>query len=595
VSAGVLCLGINLPPLLRSRQLGAVLLTLTIVLALVSWFGFARVEARLATLVGDEAYKEGRLSLWNRLLTLAKDYPVWGTGYGTFQYVEPLCRSDPADEQIYSNAENDYLEGLVEGGLVRLALSFLAIGLVFQLGYRAVRRPPHPALSPGARRRGQGEGGSWQSGLAMGALVGFLSLAIQSLVDFGLHIPAIAVLTTVLCAQVCALGSTSGISRLRLWGLAPIAGTVLAIGLGLAFGLEGWRMHRVQELRRAAAAASGASESDSYAQQVDYLTSAARLAPGHARLQIDLALAHFDQYRQQRRRLQLRDSLAGTAQVVSDLAAVGPAILGRHAVVTTALAWLALSEAREEFSQAEEKQLVRKYLVPALRCFLQARDLCPVLPEPQRILANNANQLAHADPRRAYLERAAWVVPYDPGLWYLCGEEWLDEQPDETWKDWQRSLRLSDLYLSLILEKSAARLGPREICALVLPHDPKLLLEAALRLYPQPAAERQPFLEEALGILEKQSAPLTATDLHLKALILSAWDRSEEALAIYQAALAQEPRQASWRLELARVLYHQKHLREAHQELLILLAQQPNHNNARTLLTMVERRIAESK
>jgi O-antigen ligase len=129
VSGWMVCLAIYFRVFVRLRQLGAVLLTLSIVLALVSWFGFARVEARLATLWPDEIRKEGRLSLWHRMLPLVKDFPVWGTGYGTFQYVEPLCRSDPTDEEIYTNAENEYLEGLVEGGFVRLLLSLFAIGL----------------------------------------------------------------------------------------------------------------------------------------------------------------------------------------------------------------------------------------------------------------------------------------------------------------------------------------------------------------------------------------------------------------------------------------------------------------------------------
>jgi tetratricopeptide (TPR) repeat protein len=577
-SGAIFCVGINWPWLLRSRQQGAILLTLLIVFALVNWFGFARVEARLATLIGDTAYKEGRLSLWSRLLTVAKEYPVWGTGYGTFQYVEPLCRSDPTDEEIYTNAENEYLEGLVEGGLVRLTLSLLAIGLVFQLGYRAVRHHED----------------TLKSGLAIGALFGFLALVVQSVADFGLHIPSIALLATVLCAQVCSLGGTSTVHRLRLWGLAPLAGATLAISLGLAFGLDGWRLYRAQELRRAASATKDASESGRYAQQVDGLARAARLAPENARVQVDLALAHYDRYRQQRRKLWTRDTLAGAVQVVADLAIVWPPLLGHHGVLTSELACLRLSEAHEEFSKAEEKQLLRKYLVPALRGFLQARDLCPVLPEPQRCLADNANKLERADPRLVYLERAAFVLPYDPGLWYVCGDEVLDERPDQAWQYWQRSLSLSDRYLSLILESSAARLGPRELCAKVLPQNPKLFFAAALQLYPQPCAERQPFLEEALSLFDKQSAPLTGKELHLKAVILCALDRSEETLVCYQAALAQEPRRATWRFELARVLYQHQHLREAHRELQIVLSLQPDHSDARKLLAIVERKLAES-
>ena len=66
---------------------------------------------------------------------------------------------------------------------MRLAISLLAIGLVFRFGYRAVRRFD----------------GEPTGGLALGALFGFTTLVIHSIGDFGLHLPAIALLATVLC------------------------------------------------------------------------------------------------------------------------------------------------------------------------------------------------------------------------------------------------------------------------------------------------------------------------------------------------------------------------------------------------------------
>ena len=48
----------------------------------------APVEARLATFWQGRAL-EDRVPIWSRTLILAKEFPVWGTGLGTFQYVEP--------------------------------------------------------------------------------------------------------------------------------------------------------------------------------------------------------------------------------------------------------------------------------------------------------------------------------------------------------------------------------------------------------------------------------------------------------------------------------------------------------------------------
>ena len=51
---------------------------------------------------------------------------------------------------------------------------------------------------------------AYGSGLALGAFFGFATTALHSVVEFGLHIPAIAVLATVLCAYMCALGGGEG-------------------------------------------------------------------------------------------------------------------------------------------------------------------------------------------------------------------------------------------------------------------------------------------------------------------------------------------------------------------------------------------------
>ena len=90
-----------------------------------------------------ENLEADRLSLWSRALPIAKEFPLWGTGLGTFPVVEPLHRTSERDAFLYyDHAHNDYLQALVEGGIVRLVLSLVTIGLVFRFGYRAFRHAP---------------------------------------------------------------------------------------------------------------------------------------------------------------------------------------------------------------------------------------------------------------------------------------------------------------------------------------------------------------------------------------------------------------------------------------------------------------------
>src|SRR5262249_52913665 len=71
-------------------------LTAGLALGLVAWLGSDALGHRLGTL-GNGALDEGRRPLWERVSRLAYEYPVWGTGYGTFESVEMMTRV-PGDE-----------------------------------------------------------------------------------------------------------------------------------------------------------------------------------------------------------------------------------------------------------------------------------------------------------------------------------------------------------------------------------------------------------------------------------------------------------------------------------------------------------------
>jgi tetratricopeptide (TPR) repeat protein len=563
---------------------GAVLVPVGLALALVAWVGLERVGERFATVWKGQALEQSRLPLWSRTLPLAAEFPMWGTGYGTFETVEPLRRHEPADDLVYTNAENDYLEALVEGGLVRLALSLAAVALVFWLGWRAVTRPAGP-------------GGG---GLALGALFGFSTLAIHSFGDFGLHTPAIAVLATVLCAHLCALGSAPGggpapagaAYTWRLGGLAPVAGAVVAVACGLVLCQAGWRAYRVYQLRHQANHL-GDTPTDQRA-AIACLEEAARLDPEAARLQVDIARIYMDRFMDRYKELAAdlddQNMLAEAAQaVVAPAAPMGPAQVP---------AWVAASVARQEHRSRAEAALVRRHLVPALRHLVRARALCPLLPEPHLYLADYGDKLPRAEARAAYLERAALLTPSHASVWFQCGQEYLAGPADRAWACWRRSLELSDVYLGPIAQQGAERLGPEGLLQQVLPKRPAILVAAALELYPDPSPKRRPFLEQALALLERQLHPLRPEDLRSKAQAHAALGQPAQAISAYRAALAQQPDQEGWHFELAGLLYRQGSLAalaEAYRELQTVVRLQPDHAAAKELLETVKRRLAASR
>ncbi|HEY7154157.1 MAG TPA: O-antigen ligase family protein [Gemmataceae bacterium] len=548
VGAAVICGVLGRLRLGRSFRLGSILLVAGVVAALSAWFGIGLVKERLGTIWSGEAF-DSRAPLWLRALPSVKDFPVWGTGYGTFRYVEAMRRPDAPTEEapLWSyHAHNDYLEILVEGGAVGLGLAVLALAIVFRLGYRAL-----------GRNRGRPE-----AGLTLGALFAFTALVLHSFVEFGMHIPAIALLATVICAHLCALGQSAaprgrtsagdaspagadaGAYRLRLGGIAPVLGAMVLVGLGLVLCAAGWKAHRIDRLEEAALRA-GSTDADQLRQHIAYLTAAVALRPDNAQLCYDLGFAHSQ---------------------LSDLAKAGHLLDPRLADEQAAL---------------------------ALREYVRARDACPLYGVAHLGIANYADRLERGDAPEDYLRRAKLLLPGQAKWWYLCGlREFALGRSEDAWATWRHSLELSGDFLGPILGQTAD-LSTDKLLEKVLPDRPDVLLAAALRLYPDADAleEQRPFLEKALRLLESKSQRLAARELHVKAGVYKALDQPDKAVQSYREALDREPSQTSWRFEFALYLYELGKFEEARRELVAVLAQDPSHGAARRLLNEVKQEL----
>jgi O-antigen ligase len=527
----VLCLLLRAARSSRPTRWGGALLATALALSLVTWLGTGPLRARLATLWEGDALQDSRVADWATVLPAVRDFPFLGTGYGTFEYVELLYRTDPSQKGwVIEHAHNDYLEALVEGGVVRLLLSVAAILFVYRLGWRALRR-----------YRGQAA-----EGLVLGALLGFTTVVVHSFVDFGLHIPAVAALAAVVAAHVAALGEkrrtpangTAAAPAAPSWGARVLA--LAAVGtapvLAVVLCAEGWRMARAESLRLGARRQSG-----------------------------DAGLALIE---------------AATQAM--------PEMLDLHLEAGQAYA-------RGYEAERAQATAARQYLLPALAHFVQARDLCPISARAQLLLAVHGDGFARADPRGTYLERAERVSHADPELYYLAGTlELADRQHERAVASWQRSLALSDVYQQAIVEHARGVLTDEELLTRVLPDRPGQLFAAAAQLYPEPDAPgRRPFYEKALQLLSEPGAVRSPADRHLQAVLHEALGERDEAAAAYEAALERAPREVDWRCEYAQLLRRQGRLEDARRQLSAVLADQPGHPEGLRLMHAVARDMAE--
>jgi O-antigen ligase len=131
------------------------------------------IEATIERFTLDKLLKEGRPTYWANTAEIFKDYPIFGTGLGTFPSLYPDKEEGETLIRLY-HAHNDYLEYISELGIVGMML--LLGGILYMLVKSFLMW----------RGRRQSE----IKALALGGIVAIICILIHSLTDFNLHIPA---------------------------------------------------------------------------------------------------------------------------------------------------------------------------------------------------------------------------------------------------------------------------------------------------------------------------------------------------------------------------------------------------------------------
>ena len=146
-----------------------------------TWFGIERVAERIQQTTAES--EVARTSVDSYAIEIWRDYPVFGSGAGTFEYMLPMY--EQGDLNIfYDHVHNDYLEIALENGTLGFVLLAASVLWTVVIALRA-QYCRHDPLMRGA---------------SFAAIMGIISIMIHSTVDFNLHIPANAAMFMVLMA-----------------------------------------------------------------------------------------------------------------------------------------------------------------------------------------------------------------------------------------------------------------------------------------------------------------------------------------------------------------------------------------------------------
>lgn len=155
-----------------------------------TYFGTQRVVERI---VQTTAETEDRGEVAGYAVEMWKDFPVFGSGLGSFPVVFPRYSAE-ATVGTYTHAHNDYLEFAAEVGAVGLVLLALMVLMSFAVALRAHYRRSDPLMR----------------GISFAAIMSIIALMIHSAVDFSLQIPANALTFMFILALAWLSGQRQG-------------------------------------------------------------------------------------------------------------------------------------------------------------------------------------------------------------------------------------------------------------------------------------------------------------------------------------------------------------------------------------------------
>jgi O-antigen ligase len=133
----------------------------------------------------DQTIREGlggRRIIWAETWPMARDFWRTGIGVGAYQHAMLVYQQSPR-ETFFNHAHNEYLQLAVEGGLLLGVPAILAIVAFGRDAWIALRADASPIY--------------W---VRAGAIAGLVAVAVQSVWDVGLRVPANAVLCAILAA-----------------------------------------------------------------------------------------------------------------------------------------------------------------------------------------------------------------------------------------------------------------------------------------------------------------------------------------------------------------------------------------------------------
>jgi O-antigen ligase/Tfp pilus assembly protein PilF len=175
-----------------NKKRGVLIILFMIMLYAVGWFGWKPIFERFESVrnVGGDI-SDLRPGIWKDSVSVIKDFPLTGTGFGSYVKIYPRYRSI-SSEGILEHAHNDYLELFTDGGLIAALLFGWFLMTVFLKSFRVFLRRHE----------------KYSIYVFIGVITGMVSILIHGITDFNFHIGANALYFFFLAGMVVSAAHT---------------------------------------------------------------------------------------------------------------------------------------------------------------------------------------------------------------------------------------------------------------------------------------------------------------------------------------------------------------------------------------------------
>jgi O-antigen ligase/tetratricopeptide (TPR) repeat protein len=515
--------------------------------ALLGWLGLSSGFAnRLSTLFDERVGLDARWMNWQTAWRAVHDFPILGTGFGTYRYAYQPYQTVNVKLWFY-NADNHYVEGLTEGGLVGLLLIGVCIALMFRAFWVLVRRSAGGTNDP----------------LVYVALFVLLSQCIQAGSDFGISVPANLMTFATICGVVVGEAARRCVPQRPPLSIAlPVWQPRLVIGtLSVALLLNG--ALAVEEVCAATVAKAARSslpllmKSDSLSEPrlqaaIKNLTSAVRRRPDDAELRQVLGDLWIYRFRQETYRHWERKTAETPEVEPPNWNAIG--LISWHNLAIDALQKADV----QTLEDLRETPFIKENLRPARRHLLAARAACPLHPGIGLNLAMS-DFLDDVDPSgTANIERAVALAPVNEDVLFTAGL--LAERASQhelSRQYWARSLSLGHRHQAEVVDLLLDTMPFSELVDRVLPASPAILLELARTRFSGKAheSERRSLVLKSQSLLESDKTSLPdAQRCYWSGVAERLSGQADLAIILYQKAVTLQPDEIEWRMEFAQAL-----------------------------------------